>query len=58
MNPILLGTVVTVSPFTVRVDGSTVPAPARRLATYTPTAGDRIVLAVVGPQIVALARLV
>ena len=57
MNP-RLGTVVSTSPLTVRLDGSTVAAPARRIATYTPAANDRVLLLVVGSQLVLLGRLV
>ena len=44
------GNVVATSPLTVRVDGSTTPAPAHRDAAYSPTVGDRVYIHIVRNQ--------
>lgn len=44
------GTIVTTSPLTVRIDGSTTPAPANRDASYAPSIGDRVYVHIVRNQ--------
>lgn len=55
---VLLGSVVTLSPLTARLDGTSTAVPVKRLASYTPAVGDRVALLVVGVQVLTLGKIV
>lgn len=55
MNP-TPGTVTTTSPFAVRLDGSSTPIPARRIASYNPSSGDRVAVVPFGAEVLVLGR--
>ena len=55
---LLTGTVAASSPLTVLVDGASTAVPSRRLASYTPAVGDRVLAARYGSTLVVLGRLV
>lgn len=54
----LLGTVTATTPLLVTLDGSSTAVPTRRLASYTPAAGDRVLLVLIGTQALTFGRIV
>lgn len=55
---LLIGTLTATSPLQVRLDGSSTPVPAQRLAAYSPHVGDRVLVAVIGSQSLVLGNIV
>lgn len=55
---LLPASVTSASPLLVRIDGSLTPVPARRMASYTPTAGDRVAIVRLGSEVLVLGRVV
>ncbi|WP_157873455.1 hypothetical protein [Kineococcus radiotolerans] len=55
---LLPGVVVGTAPLQVRLDGSTTAVPARRLASYSPAAGDRVAAVVFGSEVLVLGRVI
>lgn len=57
MEP-LTATVVGTSPLTVRIDGAASANPARRLASYSPAANDRVLAVRYGTALYVLGKIV
>lgn len=55
---LLTATVTASSPFAVRIDGATSTNPARRLSSYSPAVGDRVLAVRYGTTLIVLGKLV
>jgi hypothetical protein len=58
VEQLLAATVVGTAPLTVRIDGAASANPARRLSSYTPAAGDRVLAARYGTALYVLGKIV
>lgn len=54
----LWATVTAISPLTVKVDGASTAAPAYRIGSYTPVAGDRVRVEQAGSQLIVHGKVV